>query len=494
MILTFAPNPGIMAHMGMILCGWFIVIADLVAPEADSNQYEHCTPSRGYSEAAARTPDLLCAKAPLDKLAQLPEAWAFTDTERGKRIKLTLLFLMNDCGRQEKRELVLDIVADDPGVECTYSDYPHQLGGLHNVQLADGVAPLADSIKDNAWLSSLKSVPMFIGGARPEHYSPAHAKAVQVLCHAKVSPMRLVMRMAAVLVAQSLIELGFEGRRRIGWGHHLRASNLNSPGNHGDVLLKAAVDSKDVIYIPAQVGDGKTAVAAMGLAVSREFPFSHEMLVATTCWPALNRPHIAYNRNLDVDQDVEDLQLPSAVLWDVTLKEAFQATREVMEKRGECCSKVIKSLLSPNLFFFGDERVSGHPNWAGTRLLARISRIERLKIGQALTPEAWLRILRTFEGLPEAAAREFKRVRKQSEIVARVGYKVLCACVLRTRRAVGRGAAGPVRNEHHSGNEPGSASGVCLEEWLGSEESPSSIDRFSAGLSGSLRRGVRPAA
>ncbi|KAL7667754.1 hypothetical protein ACOME3_010423 [Neoechinorhynchus agilis] len=85
--------------------------------------------------------------------------------------------------------------------------------------------------------------------------------------------------------------------------HHLRASNLNSPGNHGDVLLKAAVDSKDVVYIPAQVGDGKTAVAAMGLAVSREFPFSHEMLVAATCWPALNRPHIAYNRNFDVDQD-----------------------------------------------------------------------------------------------------------------------------------------------------------------------------------------------
>ncbi|KAL7676014.1 hypothetical protein ACOME3_002271 [Neoechinorhynchus agilis] len=43
----------------------------------------------------------------------------------------------------------------------------------------------------------------------------------------------------------------------------------------------------------------------MGLAVSREFPFSHEM------------PHIAYNRNLDVDQDVEDLQLPSTVLWDI---------------------------------------------------------------------------------------------------------------------------------------------------------------------------------
>ncbi|KAL7676035.1 hypothetical protein ACOME3_002291 [Neoechinorhynchus agilis] len=146
--------------------------------------------------------------------------------------------------------------------------------GIHNIQLADGVVPLTDSIKHNAWLSSLKSVPMFIGGARPEHYSPAHAKAVQVLCHARVSPVRLVMRMAAVFVAQVLLELHFEGRRRIGWGQHLRASNLNSAGNHGYVLLKAAVDSKDIIYIPAQVGDGKSVVAAMGLAVSREFPFS----------------------------------------------------------------------------------------------------------------------------------------------------------------------------------------------------------------------------
>ncbi|KAL7667763.1 hypothetical protein ACOME3_010432 [Neoechinorhynchus agilis] len=45
----------------------------------------------------------------MDKLALLPEAWAFSRIENGKSIKLTLLYLMNDCGRQEKKDFELEV-------------------------------------------------------------------------------------------------------------------------------------------------------------------------------------------------------------------------------------------------------------------------------------------------------------------------------------------------------------------------------------------------
>ncbi|KAL7669278.1 hypothetical protein ACOME3_009942 [Neoechinorhynchus agilis] len=60
-----------------------------------------------------------------------------------------------------------------------------------------------------------------------------------------------------------------------------------------------------------------------------------------------------------------------------TLKEAFEETRRLMEMRSAYCARAIKKVLSPDLFFFGDERARGHPNWAGSRLRASISQIER---------------------------------------------------------------------------------------------------------------------
>ncbi|KAL7667764.1 hypothetical protein ACOME3_010433 [Neoechinorhynchus agilis] len=111
----------------------------------------------------------------------------------------------------------------------------------------------------------------------------------------------------------------------------------------------------------------------------------------------------------------------------------YEKTTEfrLIEMRSACCARAIKRVLSPGLFFFGDERKKGHPNWAGSRLRADISKIERHKLGRALTPEAWLKVLGDFNGLPEAVAKEFTNPPQGYESKVKLSLVSAIKCFMR---------------------------------------------------------------
>ncbi|KAL7671515.1 hypothetical protein ACOME3_006411 [Neoechinorhynchus agilis] len=115
-----------------------------------------------------------------------------------------------------------------------------------------------------------------------------------------------------------------------------------------------------------------------------------------------------------------------------TLKEGFTAARGILSRRPECCREAIRSVLSPDLFVFGDKRKEGHSDWTGARMRATIARAERRKHNCGLAPEAWLRILRDLEHLPEAVKSEFDDPPQGYDTKVKLSLTSAVKCFIRT--------------------------------------------------------------
>ncbi|KAL7676068.1 hypothetical protein ACOME3_002324 [Neoechinorhynchus agilis] len=286
----------------------FFSTDDIVAPEADLSEEVEPTIFTSFREVALRTPDWQCGELPEALRRMIPSAWLLSEDNGSFRLGLSLVYNYEQGGRVWNRDIEVRF--------STVSEFGKEYERISPLTLLEMCSGLTDIVRDGAWLQALKNTSQFVGGVRAQDYQPGHAKAIKTLMSRKVQPERFVMRMAAVYCAQALREAGAQTKRRLGGARTLRWLNVNNSQAHGDLLIQAVMGRSDIVYVPSEVGDPRTVLAAVCLAASPEFPF-RDMLLGRTAWPNINNPLIAYSRLLDTEYDLEELNLPATELWNI---------------------------------------------------------------------------------------------------------------------------------------------------------------------------------
>lgn len=178
------------------------------------------------------------------------------------------------------------------------------------ISVSAAFGDLASAEVDKSWLTALNVSARFFGGVKAENYNATDASSIARLSNLNCSPFRLLVRLANIYISQHLCDRGITRMKSRAFSG-VNVENVNNPNRHGACLRAAAIDNRDIVWMPNDMTEARRCIAILCLASAKDYPYEDDM-VLRAMWPALNRPLVRYCTSEDYHKHIEQQTFNSA--------------------------------------------------------------------------------------------------------------------------------------------------------------------------------------